>query len=465
MNQPKVAFVRKSAPGSALKGLVTHFSDVQALINDPVDFDIVIIDQNAELTGLFLRLLRINVRYRFTLIYACNQSNALNVSLSDGAPPESLKSMNDAWSAMNQRLSAFNRGNQPESLETRILAYLWMREGAALLPVANAKLNQHYHYPLLETMMGREKSHAFAWLSLMESKSLLEPIGLIDRIRMCKGCGSSHLNFVDVCPECNCLDIKRQPAIHCFTCGHINHQNKFLKGGVMNCPKCLTRLRHIGSDYDRPMENYSCNGCQAFFVDAKVEARCLECSERHAPSELRMQLIQNYQLTEKGRMLCRNGLNFEKGLDEQFERGNFVALDHFDNLLGWQMQMVKRYPEFCFTLLGVHMHNLNTVMGALGVTKGNAFAENLVERISANLRETDRASRSQDDHLWVLLPHTDAKGASKVEPRLQEIQKLLSSASQTLKMSVASVTIKHGHKLDDEPRVLLAHLRDQLGAA
>ena len=465
MNQPKVALVRKSAPWSALEGLVTHFSDVQALVNDPVNFDIVIIDQNAELTGLFLRLLRINVRYRFSLIYACNQSNALNVSLSDGGPPETLKAMSDAWSAMNERLNAFNRGQQPESFETRILAYLWMREGMTLRPAGNTKLNQHYHYPLLEAMMGREKSHAFPWLSLMQTKGLLEPVQLVDRIRMCKGCGSSRLNFVDVCPECNDLDIKRQPAIHCFTCGHINHQDKFLKGGVMNCPKCLTRLRHIGSDYDRPMENYSCNGCHAFFVDAKVEARCLECGECHEPSELRMQLIQDYRLTEKGRMLCRNGLNFEKNLDEQFERGNFVSLDQFKNLLGWQMQMVKRYPEFCFTLLGVHMQNLANVMGELGVTKGNAFAENLVERISATLRETDRASRSQDDHLWVLLPHTDAKGASKVEPRFQAIQKLLGSASAELTMSVASVTIKQGHKLDDEPEVLLAHLRDQLGVA
>ncbi|MBD8615443.1 MULTISPECIES: diguanylate cyclase domain-containing protein [Pseudomonas] len=465
MNQPKVAFVRKSAPSSRQDGLFAHFPDAQALLKDPVDFDIVILDQTAELTGLFLRLLRVSPRYRFKLIYARDQSNALNTSLSDGLPPENFFLISQAWSAVTERLDAFNRGSQPESFETRILAYLWMREGSTLRAVGNNKLNQHYHYPLLDALMGSEKAHAFTWLSLMEGKGLLEPAGIVDRIRMCKGCGSSRLNYVDVCPECNCLDIKRQPAIHCFTCGHINHQDKFLVGGVMNCPKCLTRLRHIGSDYDRPMENYSCNGCHAFFVDAKVDARCLDCGECHEPSELRMQLVQDYTLTEKGRMLCRNGLLFEQTLNEKFVRGNFVSFDQFKNLLVWQMQMVKRYPEFCFTLLGVHMHNLEAVMGELGVIKGNAFAQNLVERISANLRETDRASRSQDDHLWVLLPHTDAKGASKVEPRLQEIQKLLSTASAQVKMSVASVSIQQGHKLDDEPEGLLAHLRDQLGAA
>lgn len=463
MNQPKVAFVRQSAPATRQTGLFAHYIDATALLKDPVDFDIVVIDQTAELTGLSLRLLRMNSRYRFKLLYAIDQSCPSNFSLSDGEPPRLIGRMRNTWIALSERLDAFNSGSYPESFETRTLAYLWMRENTTIRAVGNTKLNQHYHYPLLEAMMGQEKSHAFTWLSLMEAKGLLAPLKIVDRIRLCKGCHSSRLNYVDVCPECNHLDIQRQPAIHCFTCGHINHQDKFIKNGVMDCPKCLTRLRHIGSDYDRPMENYSCNGCDAFFVDAKVEARCLECGECHEPSELRQQVVNDYVLTEKARMLCRNGLFFEQHLDEQFVRGNFVSFDHFKNLLAWQLQMVKRYAEFRFTLLGIHASNLSSLMERLGVVKGNAFAENLVERVSSTLRETDRASRSHDDFLWVMLPHTDLKGARKIEPRLREVQQSLSTSVRELSMSVASISIQKGHKLDDNPEALIAGLRDQLG--
>nr|WP_309294963.1 hypothetical protein [Aeromonas caviae] len=31
---------------------------------------------------------------------------------------------------------------------------------------------------------------------------------------------------------------------------------------MLLCPNCFSRLRHIGSDYDRPLENYRCR-CDA----------------------------------------------------------------------------------------------------------------------------------------------------------------------------------------------------------
>ena len=36
----------------------------------------------------------------------------------------------------------------------------------------------------------------------------------------------------------------------------------FLSSGALACPKCTTRLRHIGADYDRPLENHTCNVCR-----------------------------------------------------------------------------------------------------------------------------------------------------------------------------------------------------------
>ena len=42
--------------------------------------------------------------------------------------------------------------------------------------------------------------------------------GLVDRTRLCSGCGSAHIHFVDVCPHCQSLDTRRESMLHCFAC-------------------------------------------------------------------------------------------------------------------------------------------------------------------------------------------------------------------------------------------------------
>ncbi|MFD2883408.1 hypothetical protein ACFS4T_13870 [Pseudomonas lini] len=133
------------------------------------------------------------------------------------------------------------------------------------MPCATPKSPQHYRYPLLEALADAEQVNPFVWLSLMVQHDWLEEGVLVDRVRLCSDCGSGRLNYIDVCAECQAMDISRQPSLHCFTCGHVGHQESFLKDGLLLCPNCLNRLRHIGSDYDRPLENYRCRSCQAFF--------------------------------------------------------------------------------------------------------------------------------------------------------------------------------------------------------
>jgi GGDEF domain-containing protein len=458
----KIAFIRKLSPNDSTSSLVSHFPDVQSLIAAQDAYDIILLDQPATLAVLSIKLLRLNATYRFKLVYSIHQQDPTIAALSDGPPPKSLDAMRDQWAGFADRLHAFNQGETPESLETRMLAYLWMREDISLKCVKNPKLNQHYHYPLLDAIMGGEKVHAFSWLTLMEEKLLLEPGEIRDRIRMCRGCGSGRLNYVDICPECSDLNIERTPAIHCFTCGHVAHENKFIKGDAMSCPNCQQRLRHIGVDYDRPMENYSCGNCKAFFVDPKIEARCLECGEEHEPSSLRVQVIRDFKLTEKARMLCRNGLFFEQTVTEHFAKGNFVSFDSFKALLNWQLQLSRRYPESKFTVLGLHLANLSTVIAKLGFIKGNAFSTSLVERISNMLRETDRACRSLDDHVWILLTHTDAKGALHVEPRIQELAKLFSGeVMQDLKFNILRLESPPAKGFAEDAEMLLRKMKGE----
>jgi len=394
-------------------------------------YDIVLLDLPAVRAGEALRSLRMDKRYRFSLIYCCQEQDASCKALSDGAPPADLSALVPLWRLWQERFALFNRGVAPERFESRVLAWLWLHPHGAIHAVRDAGVAQHYHYPLLEALEDDESPNAFAWLQLMTQQGWLEEGELVDRVRLCVGCGSGRLNYVDVCPECQTLEIARQPSLHCFTCGHVGPQEHFLKDGLLLCPNCLSRLRHIGSDYDRPLENYRCRSCQAFFVDAAVEARCLDCGERHAPDKLRVREVRHFRLAEAGRLRCRQGFNTSPADNDQFGRLNLLSRRSFHELLEWQLQLVRRHKTPPFALLGVRFVNLLETLERLGEMRGHALVDGLVERLQEAVRETDRCCRLSEEVLWLLMPHTDAAGLEVVKKRLAKGAERLANDADT----------------------------------
>ncbi|WP_457363110.1 TackOD1 domain-containing metal-binding protein [Pseudomonas sp. TE3610] len=302
-----------------------------------------------------------------------------------------------------------------------MLAYLWLRAPGLLKAVRAPRSPSHYSYPLVEAL-GDESLNGHALVQGLAQRNLLDSTVLVDRVRLCRQCGSGQLNYVDVCVECTDLDIVRQPSLHCFTCGHIGAQAEYLKDGVLLCPNCLTRLRHIGTDYDRPLENYSCNACNAFFVDADVQARCLDCGQHHTPDELQVREIRDYQLSETGLLTARQGL--ERDTDSYFGGLAMVGVNTFKTLLDWQLELIARHSAPTFALLGLRFRNLGVTLDRLGPQRGHALLDTLIERIQVAIRDTDRCTRTSEEHLWLLLMYTDAPGLQTVTERLNQISEL-----------------------------------------
>jgi len=403
-------------------------------------------------------------RYRFSLIYCCQDQDACCVALGDGAPPSDLGALASLWQLWNERFGLFNRGALPERFEARVLAWLWLRPQSAVYAVRSVSVAQHYHYPLLEALGDDETPNAFTWLQLMTQQGWLEEAELLDRVRLCVGCGSGRLNYVDVCPECQTLEIARQPSLHCFTCGHVGPQEHFLKDGLLLCPNCLSRLRHIGSDYDRPLENYRCRSCQSFFVDADIEARCLDCGLAHAPDKLRVREVRNYRLAEAGRLRCRQGYGSNAVEANQFSQLNLLTRKAFHELLNWQLQQVRRYKQPAFSLLGLRFVNLAATISELGELRGHALVDGLVEHLQEAVRDTDRCSRVSEEILWIMMPHTDASGVAVVRQRLaHNVERLASEHIGRLQLRQASFTAPDDLLEQEDAALLLARLGGELG--
>ncbi len=394
----------------------TCFTTVEDLLEQP-PFDVLLLTGSPEQNAESAQKLRRHPAYSLSLIY-CLGDHPLTQALCDGPPPADPAPAFHQW---RERLALFNRGRAPEGPEAQLLAFLWLRAPGQLKALRQPATPALYHYPLIDAL-GDDQLNGHALVQSLMQRNLLAPVALVDRIRLCRRCGSGHLNYVDVCVECSSLQIVREPSLHCFTCGHVGAQAEYLKDGVLVCPNCLTRLRHIGTDYDRPLENYRCQDCAAFFVDGDIQARCLDCGEHHAPDELLVRQIHDLQLSETGLISARQGL--ERDFDQYFGGLSLVGVNAFKTLLDWQLELLARHRAPTFALLGVRFKNLGSALARLGPQRGHALLDTLIERIQVAIRDTDRCTRTSEEQLWLLLMCTDKVGLERVTERLNLISEL-----------------------------------------
>lgn len=457
MIEPQIALVSER-PNDKFPTTWSRYSSLAELLNAENTANILVLDLPTASMHAGLTQLRSDERYRFTQVYSIDAENTAH-PLSDGALPDSMDELVKEYVRLNTRLDTFNRGQPPATLEEHVLAWLWTRPQADLAPLRDTGQAQIYEYPLLKAFAGSQPLNEALWLRLMEEQGLLLPGPLTDRIRLCGHCNSGHLNYVDVCPSCKELEISKQPALHCFTCGHVAPQEHFLKDGLLLCPNCLSKLRHIGSDYDRPLENQTCNACRTSFVDAGVQARCLDCGHAQQPDELRIRQIHTYKLSEKARLRCRQGLA-DTVAGDYFNRLGLISQDSFTHLLNWQIQQSRRYQKAPPTsILGLHLGGLEQLLDSL---PGQAVLDSLIERIEQTVRDTDRCSRTREDLLWFLLPHTDRTGARDLAKRMQSMTDLLDTYGNSITIRVTSCTLPHDLTQQETAPLLLARLTGEI---
>ena len=141
-------------------------------------------------------------------------------SLFDGILPPPLELQKQIEATQDLSRSLKGKDNYLTH-QGRLINYLWLRPNYIVQPWHEWKNPRFYRYPLLEAM-SLDQSDSFEWLRNLANSKILEPVSLLDRQRECMYCRSSHLSFVDICPNCSSIDIKLQPSLHCFTCGCVD---------------------------------------------------------------------------------------------------------------------------------------------------------------------------------------------------------------------------------------------------
>ncbi|NBQ68726.1 MAG: diguanylate cyclase [Nitrosomonadaceae bacterium] len=438
---------------------IHHFSDFSDWEkNKIIPSAFIIAGNDKQYTASILGKIRRDEEVFASLCFAANPVAASDNLLLDGQlpqPPVLLEAVNQV-----ENLLKSLKGNETYiTHQGRLIKYLWLRPDFILQPHHEWQNPRFYRYPLLEAL-SQDRSDSFEWLRNLANNKIIEPLTLLDRQRECAYCRSAHLSFIDICPNCQSIDIKLQASLHCFTCGCVDVQDKFMHSGTLVCPKCHTHLRHIGSDYDRPIENYRCQSCSQSFIEGDVQVRCAMCEKEMKPGELILNEVHSWRLSDKGRTVAFRGEVFD--LSSGFDQLDFISRELFLHDLDWQMVTSRRYPNVHFSLFGIYFANLPDLVELFNHARLLQMLEAFAQRLRSLLRTPDLSTRTSENMLWLLLPNTDEKGLHGFQKRIESsMNVLLEESEHKLDFRFIGIASQNIPEKESAP-LLLARLAGEL---
>ncbi|WP_428149865.1 diguanylate cyclase domain-containing protein [Desulfurella sp.] len=324
----------------------------------------------------------------------------------------------------------------------KLLVYLYLREGLEIVPQFNPNAPKLYTYPIIEILSDNQND--LDWYQELIRKNLIAYKKLIDRVRLCNKCSSAHIYFIDICPNCKNIDIKRSRFLHCFTCGYVGKQEEFSKGYDLICPKCNAHLKHIGVDYDLPTAQYICNNCGYVFEEPETIYRCIACGEEGSPDKLNIQEFYSIEMTLYGRewLLLEQKKMIFSVLNESLK---YVSLEYFQLLLDWFIKLYRRDSNFSFALALIKFQNIEEIIQFYGISQSIEIYRALAQRISEMLRNTDIVCRDDEYKLWIFLPATKKKGICN------RINKLVNSIQPESGVKIkVYINIQYSSEIDSE---------------
>ena len=389
--------------------------------------DALVIQDGSETQVLdFLIRLRSHKSSRFVPVFFLGQRPDLLLSLGDGVV-ESLDEVVQHSLSQHERYRQLSEGLLDLGDEFVLLAYLYVHD-VSLFPASRIGDRQYYHYPLLDCL-GIKASEAGPWLTRLERDDLLSEKTLQDRVRCCPDCASNHLNYVDMCGSCHSLRLAKTAFFHCFTCGHVDRELAFVGEGRLTCPSCSTRLRHIGSDYDRALKTWYCQDCQARQNEPLIMARCMNCQKLSEPSDLNVQMVKAYTLSQRGKFTALLGA--EDRVLESLDILNFMPYPVFVKMVYWQLMLTRRYEDLGFGIIGIRLPSLHVLGSRIGAGNAAAFFERFAKSLRELVRDTDLLSRADPTTLWLALPKTGAEGCKRLHERIRKLENSAATGDNT----------------------------------
>lgn len=343
----------------------------------------------------------------------------------------------DCANKINSKLADIINFIDYEDEENLLLCYLFSRVEKTLDFILDIHVPHVVRYPLSEMYIA-DKEIALRSVLLLTSRGFLESIAIKDEIQSCPHCKNCLVTYKNTCPECHTVDIKKQRFLHCFSCGNAEPEFSFLKKDILICSRCNTKLRHIGIDYDRPLEEYVCSRQHAF-IEPDVISHCLYCMKESLPSQLVSQKLSEYQLSNKG---ASHLISVDSVLEEQLkDKQGFFDSVYFSLFLDWMLSSCCRYEQISFSLLNLTITNDLELIERYGVVKTRQLYSEFFSYLRSQLRVTDVSARTDSESITIVFTQTDSSQAAYVKKNINKFIANSTSVNQVnikLKVDVIS---------------------------
>jgi hypothetical protein len=434
------------------------FPNAQALLRGGTTVDAVLLHAtDAAQAFAWLKELRGSAEFALTPMFCTQVFDEAVSALVDEVLEHATHLSERVAAILERQLALPSRANMDE--QDRLLAFLYTRELREIRPLCDWRSEHIYRYPLLEVFAPAGITPE-EWLQSLRRRLLLEPVELVDRVRQCSSCAGVHLNYVDVCPQCEAIDIRDSIFLHCHTCGHVDIQSAFVPGHGLGCPKCQARLRHIGVDYDRALEAFSCNACNGRFTEPEVKAHCYQCRKVANTETLLEKRVESYRLSEAGQLAARTGRVGE--LFALIDDTNCVHPAYFEQTLEFLLNLSRRHKEIEFGLVCLRFANVRELLLQMPRVQVSQMIDGFALRLRELVRTTDMVMRSDDEHCWLLLPQTPEAGLKVLTSRVSQIPQLLQASPVRLALSIASISSTSLPEQRPEAVLLMAELGSQV---
>lgn len=382
---------------------------------------VVILEANATEQDKLLKQLHAQPYCWTWIIHTINPS-PLVTYLSDGL----IADVNLHESIAAHQLKSIDIERQPKD---KLLAWLLMQDTRSLLPQKSPFNLKIYSYPLLDVYVN-EANNSQSYLMNKITKGELEKSNYVDRVRYCTGCSSNHLNYTESCPACKSSHVQTKSSLHCFTCGHVSHEDDFRSENTLGCPKCLTKLKHIGTDYDRPLEVYECMDCAHDFIEADTIVKCFCCEKTTDIDALQVEHINEYKLAPH----VKDAIFSKAATPPLLLLGELQEPGYFCSLLEWTNRFSAKREQTAL-LLKVSLNGMEAYMSSHGEAALNKLIGELRERMFKLFKDTDVSCLYKENCLLILLPMTKHSTEKLYETRLADMAASLNESGVTLQLN------------------------------
>lgn len=357
------------------------------------------------------------IHYKPLFLNQPNVNNTLQL-LVDGISLTEIE-MDKTAQQINQKISDFKEPVNSEDLEGLLLMFMLTRNNKNLNFELAPELPQKVRYPLMEIYI-KDPLLAKKRVDALVDEKILTPHKVSDEIQLCPSCHNGWLNFKNVCPICRSVDIEKIQFIHCFSCGNTEPEQNFMTNDALICLNCHTKLKHIGIEYDKPLEEYVCKDNHHRFMDSELECHCFSCDESFSTQRVISKKLASYKVSNKG----INYLIHGKGLAyvDLKDVHNFLDESVFTLFLNWFIQAAQRYDVYSFSVCNIHVTNYHNLVEKHGMIGTKQLIHEFFNSLRSFFRSTDLITRLDDEVATIIFSQSNTESFHAIERNIRLIQ-------------------------------------------